>query len=502
MPRDTNKPQMLSHQISNRLLATVLAAWLAIAGLAAAGLVGFSQTDRAYSRVLRQAEALQASALNLNTAMVTEMLNTRAFLISGEENAATRRRLAHQEAVREFEALKLILSTEPSISAPSLSRLVALHNEYDSIADRLIELRTAGRTTEALQLFDGQSDPLVLAMQPASQTLQNEIRQGMLEINTAYSRRTSQMIWLLAGFFLGSLALSGLILIRWVSPLLRAFNDVERALINSAETQVYQPIVIGPEKPFHLVTAYNHLAHSLLESNTAILKYVRYLHHEMNTLLASVLGYGHMLADPNLRPPDASMEEYGKVIVQQAQRTVNLVEDFTLAARIEGYQYFPTLLPLRLAPLLASLIDEMSACPAGLPVQEYTRREILLSGCPDTVWVLADALSLENALRKVIENALKFSPSEKPVYISVELTPRQVQIHVQDQGCGIAPDDLPLLFHPFSRLNNEINRCIPGNGLGLYLASAILRAHRGGISIQSRVGMGSVFTLSLPLETV
>jgi signal transduction histidine kinase len=502
--RATDKSTTLSLQISNRLFITVLAAWLMVAALAAIVLVNFYRTDQAYSRALREIESIQASALNLNTDLMDEMLNTRAFLISGEQSAVTRRRLAHQEAIRKFNTLDRMLASENLLDAVSLSTLTTLHNEYDSVADQLIKLRTGERTEEALQLFDARSDPLVMSMQDASRSLQEEVRQGMLETSADYSQRTARAIWLVAALFLGSFALSGMVLIRWVSPPLRALDLFESALINAGETQVFQPIGAGPGSsgaPATLVKAYNRLVQRLIESNSSILTYVRYLHHEINTLLAAVLGYGQMLADPNLRPEDACMEDYGQIIVEQTQRTVGLVEDFTLAARIEGNQYAPTLLPVRLVPLITALVDELREGRTGC----MEKREIELSGCQrqaGAMIVLADSLNLENALRRIIENALKFSSADQPVHVAVEVAraPRRVLIHVRDHGAGIADEDLPALFRPFSRIKNEITRHIPGNGLGLYLAASILRAHYGSISVQSQVGAGSVFTVNLPLE--
>jgi signal transduction histidine kinase len=486
----------IAQRVGERLFAALLAGWFFVLLLAAIGLIAYYRTDRDYTQVMRQAEELQSCAFTLNAAIVSEILNTRAYIISGEEAALTRRRLNHQTIEREMAALDQMLIRFPTLSAPSLAVLTSLHQEYDQTGQQLIELRQAGRHADALTLFDARSDPLVASVQTASQDLQREIQQGINASSREYSRRTEQAIFLVALLLIASMAASGIFILRYLNPLLQQLDLFENALVNAANTRIYQPFSppvdeTGAVPP--LFTAYNHMAENLRQSSAAVLRYLSRLSHESNSLLASIQGYGYMVADPDLRPEGACLEEYGQIIVQQTQRVNRLVDDFTLAARIDGQQFQPAMTPVCLAPLLDALIDDL---------RDESGRTIHYLRPPASPVVMADSLSLESALRKLVENALKFSPPDQPVSVLLKPLPtcRSVEIQVSDQGAGIAAEDLPRLFHPFTRLDTEATRRIPGNGMGLYLANCIVRAQRGSITVKSQPGQGATFIVRLPVE--
>ena len=495
------KTSTFSVQISQRLVRAVAAFWLLAALLIGLGLYGYYRTDLAYSQVISATEDLQSAALELNADITDEVLNTRAFLLTGEERSATRMRLAHEEIMRQLGILQELQAGKPEFQFNALETVTALHEQYDQISQKLLDLKGEGRTTQMLDTFFSQSDPLVITMQETTHDLLREIDQSRLETSLRNSRRADQLILIVAGLFLlGTVLGSGVLYLR-IAPLLNRLDYFEKALVNAAETDVYHPIEIKAEDdtpPSRLVGAYNHLAQRLMDSNTTILKYVGFLHHEINSLLASVVGYGYMLSEPKVRQPDADLQEYGRVIVQQTQRITRLVDDFTMAAELEGNQFAPAMMPVRLGPLLNAVVSEVREESK----RQGTSREIALIQPAEQVLVLGDALSLQSAFLKLIQNAVKFSEVEAPVEVRVEVqeSPRRVLAHVQDCGIGIAPEDIGSLFRPFARIRNEATRRIPGNGMGLFIAQAIIRAHHGEISVRSKPGKGSTFTISLPLE--
>lgn len=307
-----------------------------------------------------------------------------------------------------------------------------------------------------------------------------------------------------SGLVVTGAAAGSFFLVRPVLGHLKALESIEQALLSAGKSGGgFQTLELAPPGATALYAAYNTLARRSAESGAKMVKYLSHLYHEGNTLLASILGYGSMIADPSLRPDDANLEEYGQIIVDQARSTAGLLEDFTMAARIEGGLYAPTMRPVRLAPLLETLAGELA---------EQSGREIALSRAventtirPDAVRadaVRADALSLEKALRKILENALKFSPPGSPVCVSLDRDEiaRHVLVRIQDQGAGIPVDEMATLFQPFARGKQEAARRMPGYGLGLYIANAIVRAHQGKINVQSAPGQGAIFTITLPLE--
>jgi signal transduction histidine kinase len=312
-----------------------------------------------------------------------------------------------------------------------------------------------------------------------------------------------QAVLIASGLLVTGAAAGSFFLVRPVSGYLKALDSIEQGLISAEKAGGFKTLDPAPPGATAIYAAYNSLARRSAESGAKMVKYLSQLYHEGNTLLASILGYGSMIADPSLRPDDANLEEYGQIIVDQARSTAGLLEDLTMAARIEGGLYAPTMRPVRLAPLLETLAGELA---------EQSGREIALSRSVENTAiradavradaVRADALSLEKALRKILENALKFSSPESPVCVSLDRDElaRHVLVRIQDQGTGIPVDEMTTLFQPFARGKQEAARRTPGYGLGLYIANAIVRAHQGEISVQTAPGQGAVFTVTLPLE--
>jgi signal transduction histidine kinase len=111
--------------------------------------------------------------------------------------------------------------------------------------------------------------------------------------------------------------------------------------------------------------------------------------------------------------------------------------------------------------------------------------------------VVVEVAQIERVIVNVLTNALKFSPADRPVAVQVVQRAAEAIVSVTDQGIGIAPEDLPHLFEKAYRAPTVGQ--IAGNGLGLYSSRLIVEAHGGRLWAESNVGMGSTFTVALPL---
>jgi signal transduction histidine kinase len=125
-------------------------------------------------------------------------------------------------------------------------------------------------------------------------------------------------------------------------------------------------------------------------------------------------------------------------------------------------------------------------------------REIVLTAPSGPVLVNGDRGRLATIVGNLLDNAIKYSPDGGEIECSVDAGGGRGFVSVRDHGIGIAADDLPLLFTRFGRLPTDLNRSVPGTGLGLYLCREIARRHGGEILVESWPGSGSRFTLSLP----
>jgi len=102
----------------------------------------------------------------------------------------------------------------------------------------------------------------------------------------------------------------------------------------------------------------------------------------------------------------------------------------------------------------------------------------------------------------VLSNALKFTPPGGCVDLRLTAPDGIAQLEVTDTGVGILEDELPRLFDRFYRATNATTRAVPGLGLGLMIARAIVEGHGGTITVASTVGVGTTFTITAPLHAV
>jgi signal transduction histidine kinase len=107
---------------------------------------------------------------------------------------------------------------------------------------------------------------------------------------------------------------------------------------------------------------------------------------------------------------------------------------------------------------------------------------------------------LENVLSNLINNAIKYSPAGAPISLAGRGTPQEVIVTVADRGIGIPLDEQGRIFERFYRVDDQLSRQTQGSGLGLYLAKAIIDAHRGRMWVESTPGKGSAFSFALPRE--
>jgi two-component system sensor histidine kinase SenX3 len=113
--------------------------------------------------------------------------------------------------------------------------------------------------------------------------------------------------------------------------------------------------------------------------------------------------------------------------------------------------------------------------------------------------VQADEEALRRAVRNLIENAMKYSPECRTVWVDAAVEDHHVSISVRDQGMGIDPQEQRAIFQKFVRGNAAKKAGIKGTGIGLSMVQQISEALKGEVRVQSKVGAGSTFTIMLPL---
>jgi|GEM_PF-4894477 len=282
---------------------------------------------------------------------------------------------------------------------------------------------------------------------------------------------------------------------RLVTTPLQALGRLEKALQESAQTGTSGLTLLPlPANASYrsVFQAYDTLIARLEESEARRMEFLASIVHELRSPLASILGYGAVLTDPQTGLTEAEVRHQAQIIVTQALRMSRLVEEVLTAAQMEAerLEIFPA--RLRLGLFLEEIVEE---------VRQQSQREIIFNKNDlDEVWSEVDALRLREVLLNLIENALKFSPLDTPVSVTLWCPGgRHIEIVVADQGVGIAENELPKLFRPFARIKNDRTRGIPGSGLGLYIVKQIVERHQGTVAVRSKPSEGTAFIVTLPL---
>jgi two-component system sensor histidine kinase SenX3 len=178
---------------------------------------------------------------------------------------------------------------------------------------------------------------------------------------------------------------------------------------------------------------------------------------------------------------------------QEASRLTNLVQDMITLSRIQAAEPVPDPIVVNLDVVVAEALDRcrMKAAARGI--------ELAASG-PHGLSVLGDEDLLITALRNLLENAVAYSPEKTRVVVSTRRSSDDsIEISVADQGIGIPERDLERIFERFYRVDPARSRATGGTGLGLAIVKHVTAAHGGKVTVASKVGEGSTFTLRLPI---
>ena len=187
-----------------------------------------------------------------------------------------------------------------------------------------------------------------------------------------------------------------------------------------------------------------------------------------------------------------SLNEYegmGASIIEECDRLLDMINTMLMISKTESAVDKPTHEEIDLTGLVRQ------ACELFRPTAE-DKRVSLDCAVPDQSHLIGDIRMIQRMLSNLLDNAIKYTSSGGSVNVSVSENDRQLILSIKDTGWGISSSDLPRIFERFYRCDQS--RSQPGIGLGLSLARAIARAHRGDITVTSTVNQGSTFTVTLP----
>ncbi|WP_433795694.1 ATP-binding protein [Actinoplanes sp. CA-252034] len=217
--------------------------------------------------------------------------------------------------------------------------------------------------------------------------------------------------------------------------------------------------------------------------------FIQTVTHELRTPLTSILGYTEMITDEDGGSLTTLQQRALNAILRNAHRLHETIGDLILLDRPDQDTTVRTE-ALDLSSLTRLVRDELANAARA--------KDLTVTFEADEGWVRGDRTQLQRALRKLMENAIKFTPAGGSVDCRLTADTRLISVSVTDTGIGIPAEDVPGLFTPFHRAGNAMDQAVQGPGLGLAIVRDIIRDHGGTVAVQSVVGRGTTFTFTLP----
>ncbi|MGN6155994.1 MAG: ATP-binding protein [Sphingomicrobium sp.] len=216
--------------------------------------------------------------------------------------------------------------------------------------------------------------------------------------------------------------------------------------------------------------------------------------HELRTPLSTLIGYTETLRDQGDEIDSATRERFLAVIDDEAHRMQSVVEDLISLSRIEAERFSTPTDAVDLGPLIARVVENSRRAAN----ERNSKLEVqVASGLPA---VAADSGQIVQLLDNLVTNALRYGTPGTPVTISAEPEGAMVHVVIADEGEGIAPEHIKRVTERFYRVDTSRSRALGGTGLGLSIVKHIVERHRGRLTIESKLGVGTKMHVLLPVH--
>ena len=219
-------------------------------------------------------------------------------------------------------------------------------------------------------------------------------------------------------------------------------------------------------------------------------RFIQTVSHEFRTPLSIIRTSVDLLEQFGHQASEAKKRQYFQKIRHAVTYATHLFDDILTFNQSEADRL----------PFNPQLLDLVSFCQQVVEEQQLSggdRKAICFTNTVESIPACLDKHLLHHILSNLLSNALKYSPQGGKVDFELTCQGDQAVFRIQDQGIGIPSADLPLLFEPFHRAQNVDHR--PGTGLGLTIVKKAVDLHGGAIALESQVGIGATFTVTLPL---
>lgn len=318
--------------------------------------------------------------------------------------------------------------------------------------------------------------------------------------STIYGLNTSLFNIILQSLLVGlaiSVALSLLLAKTIVTPIQKLTSAAEKVasgdFSQKTESDANDEIGVLTHTFNEMADRLENTLDSLTRSEAMRKEFVANVSHELRTPITNIRSYAETLQESR-NIPDATRQEFLGVIVSESDRMTKIVQDLLTLSRFDAGSYGFNFEAFSFEKSLRSVYNAML-----LEAQKHKHRFDLeiKNELPE---IVGDRARVEQVLINLVSNAIKYTRDGGIIRITADTDGEKVWAAVKDNGVGIPEADVPKVFDRFYRVDKARSRESGGTGLGLSIASEIVERHQGSLKLTSRLGKGTVITVSLPVE--
>ena len=294
-----------------------------------------------------------------------------------------------------------------------------------------------------------------------------------------------QFLWIMLALFVGTL----LVTFFTSRMIARPLSDITKKARMLAEGN-YESDFSGKgyREVQELADALNYAAAEIGATDRLQKELIANISHDLRTPLTMIKGYSEMMRDI----PGENSPENVQAIIDETTRLSELVSDLLDLSKLQAGTLKPNLTVLDLS---ATVRDTMQRYDALIRHEGYSI-ELQTEG---EAFVYADRTMILQVIYNLINNAVNYTGESRRVVVTQSITEGRVRLSVADDGEGIPPEQIPVIWDRYYRVDKVHKRAVMGTGLGLSIVKSILEIHGASYGVDSAVGVGSIFWFELPL---
>jgi signal transduction histidine kinase len=429
---------------------------------------------------------------------------------------------AAAEELRQAE-LQLVYATDSSTVAAPDARVTTAVSALRALSDSLVTYGLEGPRSDVRATLDRIDTALVAELDAVrhgkgvrADSLSKLLQPVMFRVDSTVERtgaylqaRTTEKVelanveaasaqQLTTTAFALAVVLAGLIAIWLTATISRPVSDLESGMEAVADGDFSYHLTIEPmrhDEFGRLAESYHTMVQQLKQLDQLKAEFVSVASHELKTPINVIIGYLQLLQENVYGELTPKQREICLTLASQAQALSRLVRQLLDVSRFEAGGGKLELRSMRLIPFLAELESTFRVLAIQRGVRFHVNRG---SRLPDhVVW---DEDRMSEVLGNLLSNAFKFTERGGTVELTATTAKDSVEMRVRDTGAGIPAENVPFIFEKFFQADNQASASTKGTGLGLAIAKTIVNAHGGSISVESTVGSGTTFAISLPIK--